>query len=62
MMYAFMKHLYGTDNLDQVMNLIEYAPHLDPHWDPFSVVHKVSCFHILRRHVLREDSRSLERI
>ncbi|KAF2249086.1 class I glutamine amidotransferase-like protein [Trematosphaeria pertusa] len=41
MMYAFMKHLYGTDNLDQVMNLIEYAPHLDPHWDPFSVVHKV---------------------
>jgi hypothetical protein len=42
MAYAFLKHLYGEENLDVSMNLIEFAPHLDPHWDPFSVLHKVS--------------------
>jgi putative intracellular protease/amidase len=45
MMYAFLKHLYGEEgeaNLGFVMDLIEYAPHTDPHWDPFSVVWKVS--------------------
>ncbi|KAK1763051.1 class I glutamine amidotransferase-like protein [Phialemonium atrogriseum] len=41
MTYAFLKHLYGTEMLDAVMNGIEYAPHVDPHWDPFSVVHDV---------------------
>lgn len=25
-----------------MINLIEYAPHTDPHWDAFSIVHKVS--------------------
>jgi len=42
MAYAFMKYLYGTDDLDPIMNGIEYAPHTNPHWDPFSVVHNVS--------------------
>lgn len=41
MTYAFLKMMYGTDGLDDVMNGIEYAPHQDPHWDPFSIVHKV---------------------
>ncbi|PMD32049.1 class I glutamine amidotransferase-like protein [Hyaloscypha variabilis F] len=41
MTYAFMKYLYGTEDLDPVMNSIEYAPHTNPHWDPFSVVHNV---------------------
>jgi putative intracellular protease/amidase len=42
MTYAFLKMMYGTEQLDAVMNGIEYAPHQDPHWDPFSIVHKVS--------------------
>jgi len=42
MTYAFLKSVYGTDDLDGIMNTIEYAPHTDPHWDPFSVVYDVS--------------------
>lgn len=42
MTYAFLKSVYGTDDIDTMMNIIEYAPHTDPHWDPFSVVHDVS--------------------
>ncbi|KFY49017.1 hypothetical protein V495_00830 [Pseudogymnoascus sp. VKM F-4514 (FW-929)] len=41
MTYAFLKSVYGTDDLDAVMNGIEYAPHTNPDWDPFSVVHNV---------------------
>ncbi|EPE32483.1 P-loop containing nucleoside triphosphate hydrolase [Glarea lozoyensis ATCC 20868] len=41
MTYAFLTHLYGSDHIDYIMNLIEYAPHTNPHWDPFSVVHNV---------------------
>ncbi|KAE9362976.1 class I glutamine amidotransferase-like protein [Stipitochalara longipes BDJ] len=41
MTYAFMKYVYGSDDLDPVMNSIEYAPHTNPHWDPFSIVHDV---------------------
>ncbi len=44
MTYAFLKSVYGTDDLDPIMNIIEYAPHTNPHWDPFSVVHNVSTF------------------
>ncbi|TPX16104.1 uncharacterized protein E0L32_004099 [Thyridium curvatum] len=43
MAYAFLSHFYGTDRVNNTMNGIEYAPHTDPNWDPFSVVHKV-CF------------------
>jgi len=42
MTYAFLKFVYGTDEIDRIMNIIEYAPHTDPHWDPFSVVYNVS--------------------
>jgi hypothetical protein len=45
MTYAFAKHLYGTTVLDTAMNGIEYAPHTDPHWDPFSIMHNVSLAH-----------------
>lgn len=43
MMYAFLKHFYGDDDevLARVMNGIEYAPHTNADWDPFSVVFKV---------------------
>lgn len=43
MMYAFLKHLYGEDdpNLVATMNAIEYAPHTNPNWDPFSIIHNV---------------------
>ncbi|KAK2756991.1 hypothetical protein FQN54_004959 [Arachnomyces sp. PD_36] len=41
MAYAFTKHLYGPEVVDDTMNIIEYAPHTDPDWDPFSVVHDV---------------------
>lgn len=43
MAYAFLSHLYGKDdeNLTRVMNGIEYSPHTDPHWDPYSVIHQV---------------------
>lgn len=44
MTYAFLKHFYGDDDevLKRTMNIIEYAPHTDADWDPFSVVHNVS--------------------
>jgi hypothetical protein len=44
MMYAFLAHLYGENDpvLVRTMNVIEYAPHTDPSWDPFSIVHNVS--------------------
>jgi hypothetical protein len=42
MTYAFLSSVYGRDQLDAVMNIIEYTPHTDPHWDPFSVVYNVS--------------------
>ncbi|KAK6541986.1 hypothetical protein TWF694_007759 [Orbilia ellipsospora] len=47
MTYAFLKMFYGTDDpkttdtLTQVMNGMEYAPHTDPHWDPYGVVYNV---------------------
>jgi len=44
MTYAFLTSIYGSDVIDGIMNEIEYAPHTDPHWDPFSVVYDVSGF------------------
>jgi hypothetical protein len=43
MTFAFLKQFYGEDDpvLMGAMNGIEYAPHTDADWDPFSVVHKV---------------------
>ncbi|KAF6807011.1 DJ-1/PfpI family protein [Colletotrichum sojae] len=42
MTYAFLNQLYGEEQADSVMNGMEYAPHVDPDWDPFSIVWKVS--------------------
>jgi hypothetical protein len=43
MTYAFLRHYYGEEDtsVDAMINGAEYAPHTDPHWDPFSIVHKV---------------------
>jgi transcriptional regulator GlxA family with amidase domain len=41
MTFAFLKHLYGEEKLVDVMKTVEYAPHTDPHWDPFAVVNEV---------------------
>lgn len=44
MVSAFLEHYYNDDvqGVHDMLNLIEYAPHTDPHWDAFSIVHKVS--------------------
>ena len=44
MMVAFLRHLYGDPQVNNVVNGAEYVPHTDPSWDPFSVIHKVSLF------------------
>jgi len=41
MTYALLRWLYGSEKVNATMNVSEYAPHVDPHWDPFSVVHNV---------------------
>ncbi|KAK0651153.1 class I glutamine amidotransferase-like protein [Cercophora newfieldiana] len=41
MMVAFLRHVYGDPVVNTSVNNVEYAPHVDPSWDPFSVVHKV---------------------
>jgi transcriptional regulator GlxA family with amidase domain len=42
MTYALLSWMYGSEMVNQTMNNIELAPHTDEHWDPYSVVHKVS--------------------
>jgi len=42
MTYAFFKRLMGAEAVDRIINAMEYTPHLDNHWDPFSLVHNVS--------------------
>lgn len=48
MAYALVKKMYGVDAVRPAINGMEYAPHTDAHWDPFSVVHDVSSvvFHV----------------
>ncbi|PGH08211.1 hypothetical protein GX51_01365 [Blastomyces parvus] len=41
MTYALLKRWYGSEKANKMVNLIEYVPHTDPSWDPFSVVHNV---------------------
>jgi len=40
--YALFEMLYGPQTINYMTNVIEYAPHLDPHWDPYSAVFNVS--------------------
>ena len=42
MMVAFLRHVYGDSVVDRSVNEIEYAPVVDPDWDPYSVIQKVS--------------------
>ncbi|EPS45485.1 hypothetical protein H072_512 [Dactylellina haptotyla CBS 200.50] len=41
MTYAFMKDIYGATVANNVYNGMEYAPHQDPNWDPFAIIHNV---------------------
>lgn len=42
MTYAFFSMLLGAGAVNPLINGMEYTPHTDEHWDPFSVVHKVT--------------------
>lgn len=57
MAYAFLKELYGDHPLDAYMNNVEYAPHTDATWDPFSVVHNVSLEIVAISYVRRHTDR-----
>lgn len=41
MMYAFLLYIYGAENVDNMLNGLEYAPHTDPTWDPYSYLNRV---------------------
>jgi len=41
MTYAFVKELIGEKVAGEVINGMEYTPHLDHNWDPYSVVFDV---------------------
>ncbi|KXX74660.1 Isonitrile hydratase [Madurella mycetomatis] len=41
MTYAFFRKFLDPALVDLVMNVMEYSPHTDKHWDPYSVVHDV---------------------
>jgi len=42
MMVAFLRDTYGDSKVNNMVNGAEYAPHVDPDWDPFATLHKVS--------------------
>ncbi|CBX90446.1 hypothetical protein LEMA_P065720.1 [Plenodomus lingam JN3] len=42
MMYEFLGQFYGKEGaLNYMTNVIEYAPHTNPNWDPYGPVHNV---------------------
>lgn len=41
MMVAFLRHVYGDPVVNKSVNEAEYAPIVDPEWDPYSVIRKV---------------------
>jgi transcriptional regulator GlxA family with amidase domain len=41
MTYALLSWMYGSEKVNTTMNNNELSPHVDEHWDPYSVVHKV---------------------
>lgn len=46
MTYAWLAHIYGAEGaLNMRTNGIEYAPHLDPSWDPYAAYHEVCSTH-----------------
>ena len=42
MIYAFIASEYSAGLAQQIADRIEYEPHRDPNWDPFSDVWKTS--------------------
>lgn len=42
MIVAFLREIYGDPKVNNVVNGVEYAPHVDPDWDAFAVLHDVS--------------------
>lgn len=48
MMVAFLRRVYGDERVNNVVNGAEYIPQVDPSWDPFSVIHKVSGLPLFR--------------
>ncbi|KAK4461318.1 isonitrile hydratase [Cladorrhinum samala] len=42
MMVAFLRHIYGDPVVNMSVNEVEYAPVVDPNWDPYAVIFKVS--------------------
>jgi hypothetical protein len=40
--YALFSRVYGAQPLNYMLNVIEYAPHLDPTWDPYVTAFNVS--------------------
>lgn len=39
MTHRFVSMYWGAETATRVANGLEYAPHTDPHWDPFAVIH-----------------------
>ncbi|KAK4150284.1 hypothetical protein C8A00DRAFT_37122 [Chaetomidium leptoderma] len=44
MMVAFLRHVYGDAVVNRSVNDAEYAPVVDPEWDPYSVIQKKLAF------------------
>ncbi len=42
MTYAFIATVFSPDIVIQLANVIEYGPHTDSEWDPFSKIWHVS--------------------
>jgi transcriptional regulator GlxA family with amidase domain len=42
MTYAFISTVFSSDIAKQLANVMEYEPHTDPEWDPFSEIWHVS--------------------
>jgi hypothetical protein len=59
MMVAFLREVYGDPVVNTSVNNVEYAPHVDPSWDPFSIVHKVRGPKNIKRNLKGERSADL---
>lgn len=41
MTIAFLQHLLGEEKINPAVNEIEYTPHVNALYDPFSIIFKV---------------------
>lgn len=58
MTYAFFRKFLSPAVVDRVINSLEYTPHVDEHWDPYSVVHNVSSIGVVRQYCVSFFPRS----